>query len=164
VGPRNDSHGTPPEGGSGRLRWLTPLAPLAAIAAALVVVRRPPGGLLGLVLLALLGAAVGWIVVSTLWPARAERTCPRCGRDGLARIDRWSTIGLRCRDCGWRDESRSSWLLAEEEGPLERTVLRQRSRRPASSPRRTTDAPRATNAPPAETEDARPVDSLSRTD
>ena len=31
---------------------------------------------------------------------------------------------------GWRDEAQSSWLLAEEEGPLEDIVMRQRGRRP----------------------------------
>ena len=30
--------------------------------------------------------------------------------------------------CGWRDESASAWLLAEEEGPLEELVLAQRRR------------------------------------
>ena len=67
-----------------------------------------------------------WIGISTLWPATADRSCPSCGEDGLERLDPQKTYGIRCRGCGFRDESVSAWLLAEEEGPLEEIVLRQR--------------------------------------
>ena len=39
-----------------------------------------------------------------------------------------STRGIRCTACGFRDPDASSFLMAEEEGPLEPTVLRERGR------------------------------------
>lgn len=113
-----------------RLGWLVgPVALLAALAA-MALLRRGPSGLLGAVLIGLLALAMGWIFLSVFWPARAERTCPRCARAALVRLDARATIGIRCRACGFEDPSASSWLLAEEDGPLESIVLEQRGRGP----------------------------------
>jgi hypothetical protein len=44
------------------------------------------------------------------------------------RLDRTTARGLRCPACGFRDETRSAFFLAEEEGPLERIALKERGR------------------------------------
>ena len=61
----------------------------------------------------------------------AEKVIPR-----LERLDPKTTHGVRCRSCGFEDEAQSSWLLAEEEGPLEDIVLesRRRDRGPSKTP------------------------------
>lgn len=134
---------------------------LAGVTAGAAVVLRGPEATFGWVLTGLTGAAVLWIVISVLWPARAERTCPSCGGQTLERLDRETTRGQRCRACGWRDETASSFLFAEEEGPLEDIVLRERGvrRRPRTPAGRrgeelvgqepgresTVDTPRATD-------------------
>lgn len=109
--------------------WLVgPVALLALCAASWLALRRPvllAWGLAGLVIL----VPAGWVLVSALWPGRAERGCPACRKEALVRLDARTTVGLRCTACGWRDESASGWLLAEEEGPLEELVLSQRGRR-----------------------------------
>lgn len=101
---------------------------LAAIASAVLLLVRGPDRLFGIALALLFALGFGWMVVSVLWPGRAERRCPGCGADALERIDPRATSGVHCTACGFRDEHRSAWLLAEEEGPLERTVLRERTR------------------------------------
>ena len=109
-----------------RILWFAPLGMLLAVVAVARIVRNPPEGIIGIVLGSLLVLALGWIFVSVLWPARADRTCPSCGKDALERLDPDDTQGILCSACGWRDETTSSWLMAEEEGPLEEVVLRQR--------------------------------------
>ena len=119
-----------------RLAWaLIPVLSLLAVAAGLWIVRSAPPGLAGWTLASVLVAACLWILGSVLWPARAERTCPRCGAAALVRLDPRATHGLLCERCGFRDESASSWLLAEEEGPLEELVLDARARRSRPPPR-----------------------------
>ncbi len=110
--------------------WLAPPILLGAALLGIRIVLGQPVGVFGKVLAILFALPLGWVVVSVLWPARAERTCPTCGREAVVRMDHETTHGLICRACGWRDETASSWLLAEEEGPLEDMVLRQRGRRP----------------------------------
>jgi hypothetical protein len=112
-----------------RAGWFVPPVLLLAVLLGAGIARRGPFSLFGLVLLALALVPALWVLVSALWPARAERRCPACGRDGLARASPRSTVGLVCRACGWRDDEASSWTLAEEEGPLEDVVLEQRGRR-----------------------------------
>ena len=108
--------------------WCAPALFLAAVLLGVwIVLARPPVFGVLLVLLALV--PVGWVLVSALWPARADRTCPTCGADALVRADACATHGLACKACGWRDDSASAWLLAEEEGPLEELVLAERERR-----------------------------------
>ena len=75
-----------------------------------------------------MGLCLVWVLVSVFFPARADRSCPRCGEESLERLDRTRTTGIRCRACGFRDEQASAWLMAEEEGPLEEIVLRERGR------------------------------------
>ena len=106
--------------------WLVAPLMLAAIAAGVLFVLRGPDEIFGAAFGLVLALGIGWILVSALLPGRAERTCPACGRNGLERLDPRTTHGLRCQLCGWRDESASSFLLAEEEGPLEDIVLRER--------------------------------------
>lgn len=103
-----------------------PAALLAAATISILFIMRRPSGLFVWVAGAGFAILFLWVVISTLWPARADRTCPECGREELERLDSETTHGLRCSACGWQDESLSSWLLAEEEGPLEATVLQQR--------------------------------------
>jgi predicted RNA-binding Zn-ribbon protein involved in translation (DUF1610 family) len=106
---------------------LLPLAFLGALAAAIAFLRAPPGWVAGLVLGAVLASCGGWVLVSVLWPARAERTCPACGALALERRERTSTVGRRCRACGFAEDEESAWLLAEDEGvPLEPLVLEER--------------------------------------
>lgn len=68
-----------------------------------------------------------WVLAASLWPAKADRTCPQCGEDALERLDPDTTMGLRCTACGHTDPTKSGWFLAEDEGPLEELVLRQRA-------------------------------------
>jgi hypothetical protein len=109
-----------------RWGWLIAPLMLSATAAGAVFVLRGPDGVFGACFAVVLALGFIWILVSTLFPGRPERTCPACGQRGLERIDRASTHGLHCRLCGWRDESASSFLFAEEEGTFEDIVLRER--------------------------------------
>lgn len=45
-----------------------------------------------------------WILVSALWPSKPDRRCPRCGGEGLVKIERGKP-GVRCELCGFRDET-----------------------------------------------------------
>ena len=111
------------------LLWCAPVFLLLGVATGVAIVLRRPLSLFAGVLAALAAVPVGWVIVSALWPARAERRCPACGKDALRRMDERATHGLACRACGFRDESASAWLLAEEEGPLEEIVLSERGRK-----------------------------------
>lgn len=108
------------------LMWCLPLFLLAAILLGMLVVRLAPQALFGWSFGLLVAAGLGWVIVSTFFPAKADRACPECGQKGLRRLDPRSTTGLLCGRCGWRDESASCFLLAESEGPLETIVLAQR--------------------------------------
>jgi hypothetical protein len=108
--------------------WLLAPLILCAIAAALLFVMRGPDRVFGLAFGLVIGLGFSWILVSVLFPSRADRTCPQCGRKGLVRIDPKATHGLRCRFCPWSDETASAFVHAEEEGPLEDIVLRERRR------------------------------------
>jgi len=105
-----------------------PLVFLSAVGLGVWIAFARPVRLTTALLVGLACVPIGWVLVSALWPARAERRCPACGKDALARLDARATHGLRCRACGWTDESASAWLLAEEEGPLEEIVLAERGR------------------------------------
>jgi hypothetical protein len=119
--------------------WCAPAVFLLAVGAGVWIVFHRPLGLFAGVLAALAAVPVGWVIVSALWPARAERRCPSCGKDALARLDPRASHGLVCRACGHRDASASAWLLAEEEGALEEMVLTERGRSRAGG---TVDSPR----------------------
>lgn len=107
--------------------WLVAPLLLAATSASILLVLRGPDELFGVAFGLVLALGLAWILVSSLFPGKADRVCPECRRDALVRLDPRSTHGLRCRACGWRDESASSFLLAEDEGePLEDIVLRER--------------------------------------
>ena len=108
--------------------WFAPLACLAAVLGGVAIVLTRPLALVWVLVGALVVVPAGWVLVSALFPGKAERRCPACAADTLVRLDARSTHGLGCRACGWRDESASAWLLAEEEGPLEELVLAQRRR------------------------------------
>lgn len=117
------------------LAWLVAPACLAAVLAAAALVLRGPDGLFGVALTALLGLGFLWIAVSVFSPAKADRRCPSCGALALERLDAGTTRGLRCAACGWTDAAASSFYLAEEEGPLETIVLRERAERRARGSR-----------------------------
>ncbi len=122
--------------------WLIPPMMLLGVAGGALVVWHGPRWLFPWALGLMLAGVVIWILVSVLWPARADRECAVCGANALERIDTQTAHGLVCRACGWRDESQSGWLLAEEEeNRLEDLVLREREK-PAGSPM---DTPVATD-------------------
>ncbi len=112
-----------------RLGWLAPVLCLAAALVGAWIVLGAPLSLFGVVIALLIAAPITWVIVSALFPARAERTCPACGSERLERIDPAATVGVACRACSWRDESASAWLFAEEEGILEEIVLAERRAR-----------------------------------
>ena len=128
----------------GLATWLIPPMLLAGVAGGALFVWQGPRWVVPWALGALLAVVVMWVLVSVLWPAHADRRCAVCGVEALERIDADAVHGLVCRACGWRDESESAWLLAEdEEERLEDLVLQRRSReKPAGSPM---DTPVATD-------------------
>ena len=129
--PSTTNPGAPQRGPRPRawLGYLIPPAMLAAVAGGFLIVMQGPRGVLWLIIGAGIVIPILWIVTSALWPAKADRRCPRCRGEKLVRMDPNTTVGLECTDCGYRDDAASSWLLAEEEGPLEDIVLEERKRR-----------------------------------
>jgi hypothetical protein len=109
--------------------WLIGPAILAAIGAGMRIVVHGPDWIFAVSLGLLLGIGLLWILVSVLFPAKAERTCPACSGKGLERLDPQSLHGVQCRLCGWSDPAASSFLLAEEEGTFEDIVLHERGYR-----------------------------------
>ena len=114
--------------------WLVGPVLLTAAGVGFVILRSRPMVLFSVAALVAGGVVVLWVLISSLWPARADRNCPGCGGETLERIDPRTTVGVRCRACGFWDDSLSSWFLAEEEGPLEQFVLDQRRRRSQQTP------------------------------
>jgi hypothetical protein len=114
-----------------RAAALLPIALVTASACGIAIVRAAPVWVLPVVLVLGLGAGLVWIAASALWPAKADRRCPRCGENAIERVDATRTQGLACSRCGHVDETASGWILAEEEGPLEEIVLAERRRRRA---------------------------------
>jgi hypothetical protein len=107
--------------------WLAPACSLAAVLGGVAIVQAGPVAWFGAVLVLLAVIPAGWVLVSALFPGKAERRCPACGRVALERASTDATHGLACRACGWEDPSASAWLLAEEEGTvLEHVVLARR--------------------------------------
>lgn len=107
--------------------WLIAPLILCSVVAAFLLVTRGADRLFAAAFAGVLALGMLWILVSALFPARADRRCPRCGDEHLVRLSADSTRGLRCRACAWRDPSASSFLLAEDDGvPLEDLALRER--------------------------------------
>jgi hypothetical protein len=83
---------------------MLPLLWLALIAAgtllAILFWDWIPGLVVGMICL----SAVVWILVSTLSPAVPKRGCPKCGKEGLVKIQRGEP-GVRCEHCDFRDEN-----------------------------------------------------------
>jgi ribosomal protein L37AE/L43A len=94
------------------------------------LVLNTPGGLAVWVLGGVGGLGLLWILGTTFWPARADRTCPECGEEGLRRMDPATTKGLVCASCGHTDAEASGWFLAEEEGALDEVVAKRRRSKP----------------------------------
>lgn len=115
--------GTPPR----LAAWFLPPILLCSVWAGISLVFRGPDEMFAWTMGVLLGLGVGWIAISALLPSRADRRCPACGREALRRLDPRTTRGVQCSACGHVDELRSSFYLAEAEGPLEEIVLRERS-------------------------------------
>lgn len=110
--------------------WLIGPLILSATLATVLFVLRGPDHLFGVAFGGVLATGLAWILVSSLFPGKADRRCPRCGAQALERLDPRTTRGLRCNTCHFVDAHSSSFLLAEEEGvPLENIALRDRSRR-----------------------------------
>jgi hypothetical protein len=107
--------------------WLMPPVMLASTACGIALVLRGPERAFVVSATIALALVVVWILVSVFFPARVDRTCPECGEESLRRLDSRTTRGILCARCGLVDEQQSSFLLAEEEGPLERIVLAERA-------------------------------------
>ncbi|HIF40514.1 MAG TPA: hypothetical protein EYQ74_05390 [Planctomycetes bacterium] len=104
--------------------WLIGPLLMAATAVGLGLVLKSPDGLAVWVLGGAGGLALVWILCTTLWPSRADRTCPECGAEGLRRMDPATTRGLMCTACGHTDAEASGWFLAEEEGALDEVIAK----------------------------------------
>ncbi len=123
-------------GGADRRRWerlaswlVGPLLLTATLAAVLFILRGPDH-LFGVVFGGVLALGLAWILISSLFPGKADRRCPRCGAHALERLDPKTTRGLRCGACGMVDAHTSSFLLAEDEGAtIEDIALRDRTER-----------------------------------
>ena len=112
-----------------RCAWLLlPTLAFAAIALSFYLMRAEGVNLPAIFTAAAVILGLGWILVSTLHPARADRTCPECGEEALKRLDPNTTRGVICASCGHEDADVSSWLFAEEETALEEIVLADRAR------------------------------------
>lgn len=108
--------------------WLLAPVLLVGVVIGAVFVSRTDVNLFGWAFGLLLFAGIGWVVVSVFFPPKTDRQCPECGEVALARMDPNSTRGVRCKRCGFQDETRSAFLMAEEEGPFESAVLEDRKR------------------------------------
>jgi hypothetical protein len=126
VAERRSSRTSRPRDPESRSAWLIGPLLLASVAAGMLFVFRGADHLFGVALGVVMGLGFLWILVSVLFPARPDRTCPRCGNKALERLDPGSTHGLHCRMCHWEDADASSFLYAEEEGTFEDAVLRER--------------------------------------
>jgi hypothetical protein len=109
--------------------WLVGPMLLCATVGAVSLVFRGPIGLFAIALACFGVLGVAWLLVCVFSSARADRTCPSCGRADLERLDPLSTRGVVCRTCGRFDREQSSFLMAEEEGPIEPIVMRERQRK-----------------------------------
>ena len=136
--PREEIRARRPSGAPPRLAaWFLPPILLGSVFAGISLVFRGPDEWFGWTLAVLLGLGIGWVAVSALLPARADRRCPACGKEALRRLDPRTTRGVTCSACGYTDELASSFYLAEAEGPLEEIVLRERASRHAPNRRET---------------------------
>ncbi len=107
---------------------MLPVLMFGAIALSVLILRAGGPDLPFVLLGAVLVLALAWILISSLNPARADRTCPECGEEALERLDPATTRGVVCSRCGHTDRDVSSWYLAEEETTLEEIVLAERGR------------------------------------
>ena len=127
--------GEPGNGGpSVRGSWLIGPLLMAAVGAGALFVFRGPDHLFGIAFGLVLGLGFLWILVSTMFPAKPDRTCPSCGNESLERLDPSTTRGLACGSCSWRDETASSFYFAEAEDGVEDLVPRRED--PDAPPRR----------------------------
>jgi hypothetical protein len=102
-----------------------PIALASAVGAGALVLRRPDH-LFAIACAFLIGLAFVWLLVSVFFPARPDRRCARCGEEAVRRLDPATSRGIACAACGHVEDDQSSFLLAEEEGPIEPIVLRER--------------------------------------
>lgn len=121
--------------------WLAPVLYLTAVLGGMVLVRSGSPAWFGPVLILLVAVPAGWVLASALSPARADRRCPACAHETLERRSTTSLHGLLCRSCGWADAEASAWMMAEEEGGLERIVLAERGRPEGSRSPSLVDSP-----------------------
>lgn len=125
--PRRSARATSRPRRESRAVWFAAPLLLASAAAGTAFVLRGPDQVFGVAFGLVVALGLGWVLISALFPARADRTCPQCGGEGLQRLDPDSSQGVVCRLCAWADESASAFLLLEDEGrPFEDIVLRGR--------------------------------------
>lgn len=130
LDPLSKSSGREPDRVRGS--WLIGPLLLAAVSAGVLFVFRGPDHVFGIAFGLVLGLGFLWILVSTMFPSKPDRTCPQCGQDTLVRLDPKTTRGLTCGACAWTDASASSFYLAEDDGVLQDLVLRREDRDPES--------------------------------
>ena len=117
-----------------RWAWLLfPLLAFGAVAATFGLLKYVGPKLPFILLGAVIAIGLLWILVSSLSPAKADRTCPECGEQGLERLDPNTTRGVVCSSCGYVDPDISAWYLAEDETLLEEIVLSERAQKRATS-------------------------------
>lgn len=107
--------------------WLVAPTLLAATATGILFVMRGPDRFFAYAAATLFALAVAWVLICVFFPAAPERTCPRCGRGTLQRLDAGTLRGVACSACGFADPEQSSFLMAEEEGSIESLVLSERA-------------------------------------
>lgn len=60
---------------------------------------------------------VGYLLVSALWPPKADKKCPECGQEGLIPLVPGEGQGTRCTACGHLDEAASTAYLDADQPP-----------------------------------------------
>ncbi|MFT7486553.1 MAG: DNA-directed RNA polymerase subunit RPC12/RpoP [Candidatus Paceibacteria bacterium] len=109
--------------------WLVAPILLAAVIGGLILLRKEPAGVFAVILGIVCGAPVVWGLISMLFPAYPDRRCPECKELGLESMSDQELHGVRCSECGFTDETLSTWKFAEERGQtLEPLVIAKRGK------------------------------------
>ena len=98
--------------------WLRSIAAsaaaIAAVAGVFALVAFAPGLALWIFLAGVFALPIGWMIVSTLLPARLDRNCPACSAWALEPLDPEDRYGVRCAECGFEDPTIPGARLGHE--------------------------------------------------
>ena len=61
----------------------------------------------------LVTASVLWVFGCIFSPARPDRRCPNCGKEGLVKLRRGEPVGVCCEHCDYSDAERHVAYLDE---------------------------------------------------